>query len=86
MKDGGQAFPLQRYNDKEKRHEWHPGMSLLEYYAGKVLEGLVANPNLMSTRDFIDIAEGTRGGKYFIQASSLLAQAMIDERERRGKG
>lgn len=45
------------------------------------LTGLCANPNLMSKTAFVEIAEGTRGGKHFILAARALATAM-KEREK----
>jgi len=70
---GGSAYPQSPFmNDKErKKYQRWAGMSLLDYFAGQALAGVLANPNM------IDITYET-----IAKNSYALAQAMIEEKRR----
>ena len=75
--DGGPAFPV----EADYPHEpGSYGMSLRDYFAGQALAGMCAAT--MSRAEREDIADGTRGGKYYYKAAYVLADAMIAERNK----
>ena len=79
-KTGGQAFPSVNPRmciDNKNNITIYDGMTLRDYFAGQALIGLASQ---IPVPDIYDIAEGTRGGKYYIKASFVLADAMIKER------
>ena len=53
--DSKKAFPSMSNKDLS-----HKGMSLYEYYIGKAISGLMANPNFNPLEDSINIAELAR--------------------------
>lgn len=55
------------------------GMTLRDYYEGQIMMGFASR---MPYEDIVEIAQGTKGGKYFIRASQNLADAMIAERSK----
>jgi hypothetical protein len=44
--DGGPAFPYPRIDGRNTFDSAQNGMSLLDYFAGQALAGMLANPNL----------------------------------------
>ena len=46
MKDGGPAFPLIDCNKETCTHESCTGMSLRDWFAGKCLSGMMADPTI----------------------------------------
>jgi len=88
-KDGGPAFPEEALafdSWGDKKLVTKKGMTLHQWYAGKALEGLCANPNLISVDFAQDIANGIRGGRLITECSKALANSMLtDLREKRAK-
>ena len=67
--DGGAAFPV--------AHSYliQPGMSLRDYFAGKAMEGMLANPKLQE--------QILKAGQSWIEESAYaVADAMLRARER----
>ena len=58
INDGGPAFPCETIGTDDHGEYRIPaqGMSLRDYFAAKVLQGLMASPNLQVT-DYMRIAE-----------------------------
>lgn len=70
IKDGGPAFPVVFW-DKDAMKFLNDGMSLRDYFAAKVIQGMVADPNVTNMKLFIEVAP--------IQAYKV-ADAMLAER------
>lgn len=70
--DGGSALPRHPGVSKD---EWS-GVTKREYFAAHALAGLCAN---MPEAIVNQIADGVRGGKNYVAASYILADAMIEE-------
>ena len=81
------AFPLRGADGTIYDLGWyraHPdhfatGMTLREFYAGMALQGLCANPDVMTATLANDIHEGIRGGRPIKVAANALADIMINE-------
>ncbi len=77
--DGGPAFPREEYQFDSRRGQ--PGMSLRDWYAGRVLVALVGS-------DAVGLAEAVCNGKGALainntaKLSYALADAMLRERDR----
>ena len=76
MKDGGPAFPLQRYPESNPDAVYQElGMTLRDYFAGKVMEGIV-------------LAERIDGGNLMpsklARTAYKIASAMLKERGEEG--
>jgi hypothetical protein len=54
-------------------------MSLRDYFASKAMQGMTAT---MSLNQIHDRANGVLGGAIFAKAAYILADAMLDEREK----
>ena len=59
----------------------HNGMTLRDWYKGQVLQGLCANPEVMTAEYFGDLAAGIKGGRPFVNAVMYLADAMMEARD-----
>lgn len=69
---GGQAFPdALTFNQK--------GMTLRDYFQSNIMNGFASQ---MPMKDIVAISEGTKGGRYYLRASKILADAMIAERSK----
>lgn len=68
--NGGPAFPAVRFADSGDK-----GMSLLDWYAGTLLSGMLANPNIHSLTD------KPAGPQELTEAAYVLADAMLKQRE-----
>ena len=68
--DGGPAFPMVLRNGEA----WVNGMTLLDWFAGRALAGILAGPN-----------EGATFNVLVHQAYDMAA-AMVAEKRRRGRG
>ena len=74
INDGGPAFPS---NASDAWGGPTEGMTLRDWFAGQALAGLCAGMPKM-TRE--DIADGTAGGRFYVQAAFALADAMLAAR------
>ena len=78
--DGGPAFPVlhetcQRINESEM----YSGMTLRDYYKGQALIGLA---NRLTDERFEHLFNGTQGGMKEAIVAGVLADAMLQEREK----
>lgn len=71
-KDGGPAFPSRNYRDDEHGNHW-AGLSLRDYFAAAIMQGLLACPNTDGTPEF------------FAQSAYGFADAMLAERAKTEK-
>lgn len=78
-RDGGSAFPSEQTETQEGtwNQTYDPGMTLRDYFAAKVLQGMLANPTIEITDNSVS-AE-----KALAEAAYVQADAMLTERERR---
>lgn len=81
--DGGPAFPL-TIHDRDSGGEWGPrwqesGMTLRDWFAGRALEGLLANPAIVQA---IAAHHAETGDGNLAGAAYWHADRMIEERER----
>ena len=65
--DGGAAFASESANQYSQHHQ--SGMSLLEYFAGKALVGLLCNPNDEAFNNPVRTAEWS-----YDQADAMIAE------------
>ncbi len=70
MKDGGPAFP------KYFKEDGYKGMTLLDYFAGQALIGILAFPGSLEGKE-------TKRSGTVADTSYAFADAMLAERERR---
>lgn len=84
MNTGGKAFPQHGWSkDPEvlRRMKDQGGMTLLDWYAGQALAGLLSSPNLLSA--LIDESETDETPKPIAIKSYEMAEAMLAEKARR---
>lgn len=92
--DGGPAFPCEQYEEGELMHL--PGMSLRDYFAAKVLAGMVAAnvqreiaTEIKKTPQAFCLEMEQVAGATNYQMAKLayeLADAMLAERDKSGEG
>jgi len=70
---GGPAFPRSDAGYSPTQD----GMTLRDWFAGQALAGLSFS---IGDQLLLDLANGTRGGKFIITAAYVLADAMIEQR------
>lgn len=75
---GGPAFPVV-IPDAEYCKE---GITAHDYFAAKALQGLCANPNIISCEYFAELATGAKCGDSIALAALQLADAMLAERSK----
>lgn len=78
MDNSPQAFPIE-WSRKRPEYLREYGMTLRDYFRSDIMSGFASQ---MSYKDIEDIANGTKGGKFFIEAADKLADAMIAERNK----
>lgn len=88
MTEDTRAFPMpasEHRADDDFLTRWpaQPGMTLRQWYAGQALAGLCAN---MDSQKMADIADGTQGGRFYLECANRLADAMIAEDATRESG
>jgi hypothetical protein len=81
IKDGGPAFPLPESSEQT----WGTGgMSLRDYFAGKVLEGILSNSEFEKERKEIDILVGNvEQDRAIAEMCYNFADIMIEVRAKR---
>lgn len=57
--------------------EFCEGLTKREAFRMAALQGLCANPNLVSNTDMIEIAEGIKGGRIIVEAAYALADRAL---------
>lgn len=72
MKDGGPVFPVERVR-------LCAGLSLRAYFAAAALQGMCAT---MERELVNEIGAGIIGGRFYVQAAFVLADAMLAEMEK----
>lgn len=73
MSENPQAFPMPASEHSQGGHFEENGMTLLDYFAGQALAGLLA-----TNTDFHD--EQSDGWEWHAKASYAMARAMLNER------
>ena len=80
-RDGGPAFPHSQMpkTSGEYTGVWEaaPGMSLRDWFAGAIIQGMLSNPNLE-----VDPAAGVTMEQCVAAAAYSLADVMLERRER----
>ena len=80
MKDGGQAYPCEVWSWGKDNCEWYrsetnePGISKLEYFAAKAMQGILSDPGIDHPADELS------------RRAVVLAKAMLTELERVNDG
>jgi hypothetical protein len=88
-KDGGPAFPYIRTQNEEgylTEVENFPGMTLRDYLAAKVIQGLCANSQIEAALQKIEnngnFIDPKKEIKAFVEVAYEMADAMLEEREK----
>ena len=80
------AFP--RPHSQQKKVEEQDGMSLLEYFAGQALQGLMANPERYKYIAHLmecELTDQKGATQKNVNKAFLIAEAMIAESEKRAQ-
>jgi hypothetical protein len=86
INDGGPAFPNVPNEACEKWRSWDMGMALRDWFAGKALEGLIAEPVIGGCVSMVIHctpnfdSEGSKPGDRMATAAYVLADAMLRAR------
>jgi hypothetical protein len=82
MKDNGSAFPVRsRWDSGNEAFDLEdPGMTLLDYFAGQALQGILAK--VYKTKDY----DGPFIFKDIANEAYICANAMLEEREKLNSG
>ena len=88
--DGGPAFPRPYADDQHtppdaEYKQAQPGMSLLDYFAGQAMAGMLANESITNGLDAITDSEGEDVPWVIAMDAYDQAEEMLHERERRMK-
>lgn len=90
MNDGGPAFPRSYADDQHtppdaEYKQAQPGMSLLDYFAGQAMAGMLANESITNGLNAIADSEDEDVPQMIAIDAYEQAEAMLTERERRMK-
>ena len=84
------AFTNEQHQNQDGtwNQTFEPGMSLLEYYAGQALQGLMANPeryNYIAGLMELELLDQEGATQKNVNKAFLIAEAMIKESEKRSQ-
>lgn len=79
--DGGDAFPMVRDMTNKPNWDYHPGMSLRDYFAGMALQGILSNPTTVTAKLFRS-ADGFMNSEMISDCAYEQADALLERRKR----
>lgn len=84
--DGGAAFPtsIEVTSEGQTVQLPHPGMSLLDWFAGQAMAALLASPEVVERLSVEASEDGLLFGEHVAKTAYKFASSMLSERGRGG--